>query len=77
MAFMLNTDSKSGNMSLWANGMAYTGRPTGIRGYYKYNLATSDSALMIVVFRKSGTTIGSYQYKLGGIKPDFTLFDYL
>ncbi len=76
LAFMVNTDSKNGNMSLWTNGMAYTGRPTGIRGYYKYNLATSDSAIMIVMFRKSGTTIGTYQYKLGGIKNDFTPFDF-
>jgi hypothetical protein len=76
LAFMMNADSKGGNTNLWTNGMAYTGRPTGIRGYYKYNLATTDSALIVVMFRKSGTAIGTYQYKLGGIKSDFTLLDY-
>lgn len=76
LAFMMNTDSKNGNMSLWTNGMAYSGRPTGIKGRYKYNLAAVDSALLIVMFRKNKTTIGTYQYKLGGIKSDFTVFDF-
>ena len=76
LAFMVNTDSKNGNTSLWTNGMAYTGRPTGVKGRYKYNLAVVDSAIMIVLFRKNKTTIGTYQYKLGGIKTDYTVFDF-
>jgi len=76
LAFMVNTDSKNGNTSLWTNGMAYTGRPTGVKGRYKYNLAAVDSAIMIVLFRKNKTTIGTYQYKLGGIKTDYTVFDF-
>jgi hypothetical protein len=76
LAYIVNTDSKQGNMNLWTNGMAYSGRPTGIRGYYKYNVATADSALVIVMFRKNKTTIGTYKYKIGGIKNDFTPFNF-
>ncbi len=76
LAYALNTDPIQGDMNLWKNGIAYTGRPTGIRGYYKYNVETADSALVVVIFRKNSTTIGNYQYKLGGIKPNFTLFDF-
>jgi hypothetical protein len=76
LAFMMNADSKGGNTSLWTNGMAYTDRPTGIKGRYKYNQALVDSALMFVLLRKNKTTIGTYQYKLGGIKTDYTVFDF-
>jgi len=76
LAYALNTDPDEGNMNNWTNGIAYTGRPTGIRGYFKYNVETADSALLVVIFRKNSAVIGNYQYKLGGIKPNFTLFDY-
>ena len=76
LAYALNTDPSEGDMNRWKNGIAYTDRPTGIRGYYKYNVETADSAMLVVIFRKNSTVIGNYQYKLGGLKPNFTLFDY-
>ena len=36
--------SPNGSPSSWTGGMAYNQKPTGIRGYYKYNVATGDSA---------------------------------
>jgi len=75
MGYFLNTPTKNGNISLWTGGMPYTEKPTGIRGYYKYNVATTDSAMIILVFRKGSNTIGTYQNKIGGIKTDYTLFN--
>ncbi|HEY5589641.1 MAG TPA: T9SS type A sorting domain-containing protein [Paludibacter sp.] len=75
MGYFLNTPAKNGNISLWTGGMPYSEKPTGIRGYYKYNVATADSAMIILVFRKGTNTIGTYQYRIGGIKNTYTLFN--
>lgn len=74
LAYAINTDPREGNIQLWSNGIAYSEMPTGIKGYYKYNVETADSALLIVLFRKNRATIGSYSYKLGGLKTSFTEF---
>lgn len=76
LAFMMNTDPHEGNMQLWTNGIAYTEMPTGIRGYYKYNVATADSALVFFTFRKNHAIIGDYEFKIGGLKTSYTLFDF-
>ena len=76
LAYFINTDAKEGNMPAWTNGMAYSGQPTGISGYYKYNVATADSALIVLIFRKNSTVIGEYMFKIGGVKTEFTLFDF-
>lgn len=76
LAFAVNTNPQNGDLSLWTNGIAYTDRPTGIRGYYKYNIETADSALLGAIFRKNSAVIGNYQYKIGGVKTSFTLFDF-
>lgn len=75
IGFFLNADSKQGNISLWTNGMPYAEKPIGIRGYYKYNVATADSGLIIAVFRKNSSTIGTYMIRVGGIKDTYTLFN--
>lgn len=75
LGYFLNTDSKQGNISLWTNGMPYAEKPSGIRGYYKYNVATADSGLIIAVFRKNSVTIGTYMIRVGGIKNTYTLFN--
>ena len=56
--------------SQWTGGISYNQIPTGIRGYYKYNVATADSATIIVTFSKSGVNIGSYFFNIGGIQKD-------
>lgn len=76
LAYTLNTDPKEGNLNLWTNGIAYSEMPTGIKGHYKYNVEITDSALLIVIFRKNKAEIGNYQFKIGGIKSTFTPFEF-
>jgi len=65
-----------GDPSTWKGGMAYNQKPTGIRGYYKYNVATADSATIVVAFSKAGSNIGSYIFSIGGIHTAYTLFNF-
>jgi uncharacterized membrane protein len=60
----------------WHGGIAYDQIPTGIRGYYKYNIASKDSGTIIVAFSKSGNNIGTYFYTVGGLHSAYTLFDF-
>jgi len=76
LGYFLNTDPKQGDIGAWTGGMPYTEKPTGIRGYYKYNVATADSALIVLVFRKGGSMLSTYEYKIGGIKDTYTLFNF-
>ncbi len=75
IGYFLNTPPNQGNSSLWRNGMAYNQKPSGIRGYYKYNVASADSGIILVLFRKAGVQIGNYTLKIGGIKNTYTLFN--
>lgn len=68
-----NTD---GGPSSWKGGIPYNQQPTGIRGYYKYNVATADSGAILVLFKNAGSIIGMYTYPLGGIQNSYTLFDF-
>ena len=74
--YFLNTSPNDGSPSTWHGGFPYTQKPTGIRGYYKYNVASADSALIIVIFSKSGSNIGTYTKKIGGVHSSYTLFDF-
>jgi len=76
MCYFINTDPGEGDISTWKNGFEYTQMPTGIRGYYKYNVETADSAMIMVVFRKNGNSIGNYVFRIGGQKNEYTLFDF-
>jgi hypothetical protein len=62
--------------SLWTGGIPYTQKPTGISGYYEYNVATADSGTIIVAFSKLGNNIGTYIYRIGGIKNSYTPFNF-
>jgi len=76
IAYFLNTEANQGDISTWTNGFPYNQKPTGIRGYYKYNVATADSALIMLSFRKTGVgSIGSYAFRIGGIHTTYTLFN--
>jgi hypothetical protein len=75
-AYMVNIDPTKSSPSVWHGGMPYDQIPTGIRGYYKYNVATADSASIIITFSKAGSNIRTYFYKIGGIKDDYTLFNF-
>ena len=73
-AYFVNSPATDGNN--WHGGVPYTLIPTGFRGYYKYNVATADSALVLAAFSKAGTNIGTYFFKLGGIKTTYTPFNF-
>lgn len=74
-AYFINT-VPDGDPSQWVGGMPYNQTPTGIRGYYKYNLATTDSATMLLSFSSGGANIGTYAFTIGGIHNTYTLFDF-
>jgi hypothetical protein len=66
----------NGSPTSWHGGLPYDQMATGIRGYYKYNIATADSGTILIAFSKGGTNIGTYVYTLGGIKSSYTLFNF-
>jgi hypothetical protein len=58
-----------------AGGIPYAQKPTGLRLYYKSNIVGTDSAIILVMFKKAGVAIGSYFYKIGTTKTSYTLFN--
>lgn len=76
MAFFLNYDPQSQDPSTWHGGFPYTQKPTGFKGYYKYNVASGDQGMAIIVFSKNGSNIGTYTYYLGGLHTDYTAFNF-
>lgn len=73
--YFINGNTKQ-DPSQWTGGMPYNKKPTGIRGYFKYNVATADSATIIIAFSKAGVNIGTYAVSIGGIHNTYTLFDH-
>lgn len=73
-AYFIN-GQPDGNPMDWHGGIPYTEMPTSIKGYYKYNVATDDSATLFVAFSKNGVNIGSYFFPIGGLKTSYTSFD--
>lgn len=60
-------------------GVPYSQSPTGITGYYRYNLPGNDSAGIAVFFKKSGTIISSNMFKIrnaSGSLSSFTPFSF-
>jgi hypothetical protein len=57
-------------------GIPYAQMPTGLRFYYKSNLITGDSAIGIVIFKKSGANLAQYFFKIGDNQSNYTLFNY-
>ena len=74
--YFINSNPNNGDPSTWTGGMPYNQIPTGIRGYYKYNVATGDSATIFAVFSKNGSNIGTYFFNIGEIHTDYTLFNF-
>lgn len=71
-----NPNNSNGGPSTWSGGVPYNQKPKGIRGWYKYNLATTDSATILVTFSKAGANIGSYMYTIGGVQTTYKLFNF-
>lgn len=76
MAYMLNENPQSEDPSTWHGGIPFSQIPTGIQGYYKYNQASGDQGMVIVVFSKNGTNIGVYSANLGGLHTEYTPFNF-
>jgi len=74
--YFLNGNPNDGNPDQWKGGIPCSEKPAGIKGYFKYNVATGDTGLIIVTFRKSGVNIGTYFFPLTGIHTEYTLFDF-
>lgn len=74
--YMINTQPTDEDPMLWTGGIPISEKPTGLRGYYQYNTASGDSAIIIITFSKTGNNVGSYMFKLGGLHSSYTLFDF-
>lgn len=72
--YFINSNPEDGDPSKWTGGIPYTETPTGIEGYYKYNVPTGDSAIIFAVFSKAGRNIGTYLYPIGGLHNEWTQF---
>ena len=76
IGYFINSNPNNGDPMTWRGGMPYTEKPTGIKGYYKYNVATGDSGLVFAVFSKGGINIGTYMLPIGAIHSDYVPFNF-
>lgn len=61
----------------WKGGIPCAETPTGITGYYMYNIPdNSDSAIIAVMFKKNSISIGTYIYYIGGNKTSYSPFHF-
>jgi hypothetical protein len=55
-------------------GIPYAQKPAGIRFYYSCNIVSGDTAGVMVIFKKSGSIIGTYLYPFTSNVGTYTLF---
>jgi hypothetical protein len=72
-AYIINTQGDPLNAE---GGVPYSQMPMAIGGYARYNIATGDSALILVIFKKSGAPISFDIIMIGGSQSTFTSFSY-
>lgn len=65
-SYIINTNNPCSDPSAWTGGTPLTQQPTAITGYYRYNLLGTDTAIMLVIFRKNGVHIGDNFIKIRG-----------
>jgi len=71
------SDLKGPDPAGWKGGIPCAETPTGITGYYMYNVPdNSDSAIIAVMFKKNSISIGTYIYYIGGNKTSFSPFQF-
>lgn len=68
--------STQGDPTTGQGGFPYSQKPDSIKGYYKYDIKSGDSALLLVVFKKLGNVIGLNLIKITGTQSSFTAFSY-
>lgn len=59
--FFINGDPETGD-----GGVAYSQRPDSIAGYFKYNTLGTDTAILVVNFKKNGVIFSSNLFKIAG-----------
>ena len=59
--FFINGDPETGD-----GGVPYSQRPDSIAGYFKYNTLGTDTAILIVNFKKAGVVCASNFFKIAG-----------
>jgi hypothetical protein len=74
--YFINTNPNNGDPSSWTGGVPFSQIPTGIKGHYKYNVATDDSATLFATFSKGGSNIGVYMFNIGGIHNTYAPFNF-
>jgi hypothetical protein len=66
--------STSGDPIAGEGGDPYSQQPDSITGYYKYDIKSGDSAVMLVIFKKNGTVVNTDLFKIDGVQANFTRF---
>lgn len=72
-AYFSNTE---GDPEAGEGGVPYTQKPDSITGYYQYNVASGDTALLLVLFKKNGSIVSADLFKVTGTQSSFTRFAY-
>lgn len=62
-AYFTNTP---GDPTNGEGGVPYSQQPTSLTGYYRYSLGATDTALILVIFKKSGAVIKTEIFKIRG-----------
>lgn len=57
-------------------GVPYTMQATQFHGYYRYNVATGDTAWIILKFKNNGNIISDTMYPITGSQATFTAFNF-
>ena len=63
-----------GGTSVPQGGLPYSQQAAGIRFYYKSNIMSGDTAIVLIQFKKAHSLIGSFLYKISSTKASYTLF---
>ncbi len=66
--------NSNGNPAQGKGGIPYAQQAKGMRFYYECSLVGKDTAIVVAVFKKAGTIIGSAECKLTGKVSSYTLY---
>lgn len=74
--YALNANPDADDPAQWYGGIPISEAPTGFTCFYKCDIATGDSALVLISFSKAGSSIGFFAEKIGGTKSTYTKLDF-
>ena len=70
----VNINPNSEDPATWKGGFAYNQKATGLRGYYKSDIASPDTGFVVAFFYKEGQNIGQYGFYFYGKHTEYTPF---